>query len=420
MMFNDTQPSAQSSPLGGLTVLDLTHALAGPFASFLLAGLGARVIKIENPDAPDPCRQNPPYLGQDGVSLTRRNDDDVSVSALNRLRGKYAVTLNLKHPQARDVFADLVRRADIVVENFSAGTLDRLGFGYAFAERINPRVIYCSISGFGATKTNGSGKAMDSIIQALSGLMMTSGVPGDPPVRVGVPVADLLAPVFSVIGVLAALRQRDATGKGQTVDVSMLGVLTSLVAAEPFDLLEACGLPQRTGRIVPRLTPFGIYESADSHVAICAPSEQFARGVFAAIGHPEFETDPRYASRDARVAHVDELNAQIEAFTRTVPKAVLVPLLERHGVPAAEVRSPADAVRDPRVQARGETVPLDHPKFGHVADVMGMGVPITFSQSPATPLRPAPCVGQDNDLVYREWLGYGPAMIEKMRVDGVI
>ena len=419
-MFTDTQQSAHSTPLGGLTVLDLTHALAGPFASFLLAGLGARVIKIENPDAPDPCRQNPPYLGPHGVSLSRKSDDDVSVSALNRLRGKYAVTLNLKHPEGRKVFADLVRRADIVVENFSAGTLDRLGIGFAFAQAINPRIIYSSISGFGATKSNGSGKAMDSIIQALSGLMMTSGVPTDPPVRVGVPVADLLAPVFSVVGILAALRQREITGRGQVVDVSMLGVLTSLVAAEPFDLLEACGLPQRTGRMVPRLTPFGIYESADSHVAICAPSEQFARGVFAAIGHPEFEADPRFASRDARVVHVDELNAHIEAFTRTVPSAVLVPLMEQHGVPAAEVRSPASAVRDPRVQARGETVPLDHPKFGHVADVIGMGLPITFSDAPPTPLRPAPSVGQDNDLVYGDWLGYGRAAVDKLRVDGVI
>ena len=340
-MSTESLPSAQSSPLAGLTVLDLTHALAGPFATFLLAGLGARVIKIENPGAPDPCRQNPPYLGQGGVSLCRRSEGDVSVSALNRLRGKYGVTLNLKEPRGREIFSDLVRQADIVVENFSAGTLERLGIGYSVARTINPRVIYCSISGFGATKTNGSGKAMDSIIQALSGLMMTSGSPADPPVRVGVPVADLLAPVFGVVGILAALRQREITGAGQQVDVSMLGVLTSLVAAEPFDLLEACGLPQRTGRMVPRLTPFGIYKSADSYVAICAPSEQFARGVFAAIGHPEFETDPRFATRDARVAHVDELNAHIEAFTRTVPTAALVPLLEQHGVPAAEVRSPA-------------------------------------------------------------------------------
>jgi crotonobetainyl-CoA:carnitine CoA-transferase CaiB-like acyl-CoA transferase len=413
----------QAGPLAGLTVLDLTHALAGPFASFVLAGLGARVIKIENPSAPDPCRQNPPYLGADGVSLFRRGEDDVSVSALNRLRGKYAVTLNLKEPRGREVFTDLVRHADIVVENFSAGTLDRLGVGYEFARSVNPRVIYCSISGFGATKatgSNGTGKAMDSIIQALSGLMMTSGTPLDPPVRVGVPVADLMAPIFGVIGILAALRQRETTNVGQQVDVSMLGVLTSLVAAEPFDLLEACGLPQRTGRMVPRLTPFGIYESADSHVAICAPSEQFARGVFAAIGHPEFESDPRFATRDARVAHVEELNARIEAFTRTVPAADLVSLLEQHGVPAAEVRSPADAVRDPRVQARGETVQLEHPQFGRVADVVGMGLPITFSETSATPLRPAPSVGQDNGLVYGEWLGYGPAGVEQLRADGII
>ena len=268
MSSDNTSPRG---PLAGLTVLDLTLALAGPFATFLLAGLGARVIKIENRESPDPCRENPPYLGRDGVSLGRARPDDVSVSALNRLRGKYGVTLNLKQPGARDVFADLVRQADIVVENFSAGTLDRLGVGYSFARAINPRVIYCSVSGFGATQAPGTGKAMDNIIQALSGLMMTSGSPEDPPVRVGVPVADLVAPVFGVVGILAALRQREASGSGQHVDVSMLGVLTSLVAAEPFDLLEACGMPQRTGRVVPRLTPFGVYESADGHVAICAP-----------------------------------------------------------------------------------------------------------------------------------------------------
>src|SRR5262245_27413352 len=175
-MATDAQPSERRAPLTGLTVLDLTLALAGPFATFLLAGLGARVIKIENPASPDPCRTNPPYLGRGGVSLGPTAPDDVSVSALNRLRGKYAVTLDLKHPEARDVFADLVRQADIVVDNYSAGTLDRLGIGYTFGRGINPRVIYCSISGFGAT-TAGGGKAMDSIIQALSGLMLTSGGP---------------------------------------------------------------------------------------------------------------------------------------------------------------------------------------------------------------------------------------------------
>jgi len=261
---------------------------------------------------------------------------------------------------------------------------------------------------------------MDTIIQALSGLMMTSGTTDEPPVRVGVPVADLVAPVFGVVGVLAALRQREATNTGQHVDISMLGVLTSLVAAEPFDLLEACGLPQRTGRIVPRLTPFGVYESADGHVAICAPTEQFARGVFAAIGHPEFEHDPRFATRDARVAHVDQMNAHIETFTRTLSTADLLPLLARHNVPAAEVRAPRDAVRDPRVLARGETARLEHPQFGRVADVVGAGIPITFSDASAGCVRPAPSVGQDNALVYGDWLGYGAAGVEQLQAAGII
>jgi crotonobetainyl-CoA:carnitine CoA-transferase CaiB-like acyl-CoA transferase len=200
----------------------------------------------------------------------------------------------------------------------------------------------------------------------------------------------------------------------------MLGVLTSLVAAEPFDLLEACGLPQRTGCVVPRLTPFGIYESADGYVAICAPTEQFARGVFAAIGHPEFEHDPRFATRDARVAHVTEITAHIETFTRTLPTAELLPLLERHRVPAADVRAPRDAVRDPRVLARGETMPLEHPEFGQVADVVGMGIPIAFSDARTGSARPAPTVGQDNALVYGDWLGYGRSGVEELQAAGII
>jgi crotonobetainyl-CoA:carnitine CoA-transferase CaiB-like acyl-CoA transferase len=261
---------------------------------------------------------------------------------------------------------------------------------------------------------------MDSIIQALSGLMMTSGESGEPPVRVGVPFADLSAPVFAVVGILAALRERDVTGLGRHVDVSMLGVLTSLVAAEPFDLLESCGVAQRTGRMVPRLTPFGVYESADGYLAICAPTDQFARGVFLAIGRPELERDPRFATREARVANKEAINGEIEAFTRSRPTAELVPLFEQHGVPAAPVRSPADAVRDPRVLARGETVPLKHPNLGRVTDVIGPGVPIRFAGATSGEARPAPAVGQDNALVYGNWLGYDADTIERLRAAGNI
>ncbi len=376
---------ADGGPLAGLTVLDLTLALAGPFATFLLAGLGARVIKIEHPAAPDPCRQNPPYLGANGVTLGR-------TGPAGRLRVGVEPPARQVRSDARPETAAGARRvrrlAPCAPTSSSRTSAPGRSIGSASATTSaapSTRARFTARSRASARRgRSGTGKAMDSIIQALSGLMMTSGAPGDPPVRVGVPVADLLAPVFAVVGILAALRQRERTGAGQHVDVSMLGVLTSLVAAEPFDLLEACGLAQRTGRMVPRLTPFGIYESADGHVAICAPTEQFARGVFDAIGEPDFGDDPRYATRDARVAHVDELNARIEAFTRTQPTAMLLPLLEQHGVPAAAVRAPAAAVRDPRVLARGETVPLEHPQFGRVADVIGMGVPITFSAARPT------------------------------------
>ena len=413
-------PASRPKPLEGLTVVDLTIALAGPYATFLLAGLGARVIKVENPLHGDPCRSNAPYVGRAGVTLTRTHDDDVSASALNRLRGKLATTLNLKHPKGREIFSALLPHADVVVENFSAGTMDRLGVGYESAREVNPRIVYCSLSGFGGDKASSGGKAMDTIIQALSGLMFTSGEPADGPVRVGVPFADMVAPLFGVIGILAALQQRARTGIGQHVDVSMLGALTSMVACEPFDLLERCGIPQRTGRMVPRLAPFGVYRTRDGWVAICAPTEPFAQAIFAAMGRPGLASDPRFENRDARVANVDALNALIETFTAAHRSADLIDLFDRHGVPAADVRSPRDAVRDPRVLRRGETLPLTHPRHGDVEDMVGMGVPIVFSAGTTGFESPAPVLGEHNGLIYGGLLGYSPQAIAALAADGVI
>ncbi len=406
-------------PLEDVTVLDLTTALAGPFATMLLAGLGARVIKIENPLSGDSSRENAPYLGAHGATLVRQDPADISVSALNRLRNKLGVTLNLKNPEARGVFADLVKKADVVVENFSRGALDRAGVGYSFAKEANASIVYCSITGFGSD-SEGAGKAMDAIIQALSGVMLTSGGPQDPPVRVGVPFADLCAPLFGVIGVLSALHQARRSGVGQHVDVSMLGVMTMLVAGEPFDLLERCGVPQRTGLTVPRLAPFGIYPTSDGFVAICAPTETFARSVFTALGQPELMGDPRFSSRDARVKNVAELNTLIERFTNARSTAEAVALLEAAGAPCAEVRGPEAAVRDPRVVARGETVPLAHPKFGFVEDVYGMGIPIKFSAASAGFNQPPPELGQHNDFVYGGILGYSRKQLSDLKTRGVI
>jgi crotonobetainyl-CoA:carnitine CoA-transferase CaiB-like acyl-CoA transferase len=283
---------------------------------------------------------------------------------------------------------------------------------------MNPRLLYCSITGFGSSG-EGSGKAMDAIIQALSGAMMTSGAAGDPPVRVGVPFADLCTPLFGVIGLLAALHQAQRTGVGQHIDVSMLGVMTSMVACEPFDLLERCGVPQRTGQTVPRLAPFGVYPTANGYVAICAPTEAFAESLFHAIGRADLSEDERFRTRDARVRHVEEVDRIVRDFTCTRTGADVVSALARAGVPAAEVRNPSDAVRDPRVVARGETMRLSHP-LAQNEDVYGPGVPIVFSDAAIDLSQPPPGVGEHNQEIYGELLGYGARDLEEFRSTGVI
>ena len=407
-------------PLEGLVVLDLTRALAGPYATLLLAGLGAKVIKVEEPKHGDLARDNSPYLGRNGVVVERLYDDDISLSHLTRARGKYGVSLDLKQDAGKAVFLDLVKQADIVVENFTAGTADRLGVGYKACKAVNSRIVYASLSGFGATDRDG-GKAMDVIIQALSGAMYTSGEPGHPPVRIGIPIADMLAPVFTVIGILAAIEQRHKTGVGQHVDVSMLGALTSFVAIENWSAMAAAGMPSRTGLTVQRLSPFGVFECADGYVSVVAVHEPLARGLFAAMGQPELSDDPRFASRDTRVANAEELELRINAWSRQLPMVEVVRLLEANGVPVAPVRSPEDALVDPRVVERKETVAVSHPTYGSNIDLRTAGVPIQFSGATtgfddAIPVH----IGEHNDAILREMLGYDAAKLEALSAAGVI
>jgi len=410
-------------PLEGITVVDLTRALSGPYATLLLAGLGARVIKIEEPGTGDVARGNVPYLGPGGLARVPSGDDDMSVPFLDRCRGKVGVTLNLKHPGARQVFEDLVREADVVVENFSPGTADRLGVGYEHARAANPRIVYTSISGFGTAGTAGTaddGKAYDLITQALSGLTMTAGTPDDPPARVGLPMGDLAAPLFAVSGTLAAVIAARATGQGQHVDVSMLGALTSLVAVEPWQAYEAAGMQARTGNNLNRLAPFGIFRAADGHVAICAANDRFYSRLPAAIGRPELLTDERFSRRAPRAAHADEIHAIVADWASGLTVTEISGRLGEAGVPVAEVRTPTEAVVDPRVVARGETVPLEHPEHGPVGGLYGSGVPVVFSRTPAGYDRPAPGLGEHNEWVYGELLGYGADRVAEMAADGLI
>jgi crotonobetainyl-CoA:carnitine CoA-transferase CaiB-like acyl-CoA transferase len=404
-------------PLDGLVVLDLTTALAGPYATLLLAGLGATVVKVENPaTGGDSSRNNSPYYGPDGLTVARGGDTDMSVSMMGRGRNKRSITLNLKDPRGRDTFLRLARGADVVVENYAAGTADRLGIGYADVCAVNPAVIYTSISGFGAGRP---GKAMDSIVQALSGVMFTAGEPGADPVRFGLPVGDLLAPLYAVIGTLAAKTHRDTTGQGQHVDVSMLGALTSLLSTEPFDAFQQVGLPLRTGNEVPRLAPFGIFPAKDGFLALCGPTDTFARGVFRALGRPELIEDADFATRDGRVRNADRLHAFIEDWSRSLPRAEAVAALAAEGVPAAEVLEPADALRAPAVLEREEVVELGHPEQGPTG-LMGPGIPIRFSRSEARLDRPAPHLGEHTAELLARLGGLTEDEITELRDEGVI
>ncbi|MDY7102152.1 MAG: CoA transferase [Actinomycetota bacterium] len=411
---------ADDRPLADVTVLDLSAALAGPYAARLLAGLGARVIKVEAPDgASDAARRNAPYFGRDGVSIERAHDDDLSIAVLDRARGKLGVTLDLKHADARPVVEDLLRAADVLVENWSPGTADRLGVGPATTLAVNPRLVHCSITGYGSDAPGGR-KAMDTTIQALSGFMMTSGAEGEPPVRSGVPIADLVAPLFAVIGAQAALHDARRTGRGRHVDVSMLAALTSLVAAEPYGVLGDIGIGARTGNHVPRLAPFGVFAVSDGHVALCGPTDRFTRGLFEAMGRPELAEDPRFRTRERRVANADELHGLVQAWFARHDRDTAITTLERHGVPVAPVREPADAVADPLVVHAGGTTTVRHPDHGGIDGLAVPGVPIRFDGAVLDGDAPAPHVGRDNDHVYGDLLRYPPERIASLRADGVI
>jgi CoA:oxalate CoA-transferase len=410
-----------SRPLEGKTVIDLTTALAGPYATLLLAALGARVIKIENPDTGgDSSRNNSPYVTANGLGLKRVEERDMSLSMMLRGRNKESITLNLKTPEARAVLSDLIRSSDILVENYSAGVTRRLGIDYDSVREINPRLVYASISGFGAQGVPNGGKAMDTIIQALSGVMMTAGLPDDPPIRFGLPVGDLVAPLFAVIGTLAAVLQAEQTGNGQHVDVSMLGALTSLVACEPFDSLEEVGIPMRTGPLVPRLAPFGTFKVSDGWIALCAPTDAFAHGVLRAIGRSELADDEEFRRRDMRVHNADRLHALIGEWAAQRPLADALAALEAEGVPVAPVRDTGEAIRDPLVLSRGEVVPLVHPSYGQVGDLLGAGFPMVLSGSDTSLDAPAPRLGEHNEHVLSGLLGYGPARIDELRQAGAL
>jgi formyl-CoA transferase len=314
----------------------------------------------------------------------------------------------------------LVAECDVVVENMSEGTTARLKVAYEHVSKANPRIIYASIKAFGEPSSYQNLKGMDIIVQALSGAMEATGFADGPPTRLGLPVADLLAPMFCVQGVLAALIQRGRTGRGQQVQVSMLDCLASWVAEEHFDIMTKPGEPTRTGNFMNRLAPFGVYPTLDGYVAIVAFQPDWLKSLLEVLGRPELAEDPRFATRGPRLKNAAALNEIIQEWTKSVTtNLVIQELLDKRGVPAAKVRTPHEVVHDPLLHERGAVTRLYHPKHGDIGAV-GMGLPILFSDSAAAFDQPAMELGASNTDVYRKLLKMSDEEFSHLHATGVI
>lgn len=406
-------------PLEGIRVLDLTVALAGPYGSLLLGGMGAEVIRIESPSGGDIARTNPPYVGENGMHFGVVEQGDISVTILNRARNKKSVTLDLKSAEGRALLMDLAKKSDVLIENMSEGATGRLGVTYEEVAAVNPGIVYVSIKAFGEPSLYPGVKGMDVIVQALSGIMDVTGFADGPPTRLGLPMADLLAPLFACNGLLAALIQRGRTGKGQLVEVSMLDCLVSLVAEEHFDVFGAAGFPPRSGNFLDRLVPFGVYRTQDSYVAIVAFSPAWMAALLDVMGRPELASDPRFATRGPRMKHAAELNALIEQWTSTLPTREVVEILMQREVPCGPVRTALEVLADPKLRESGAVVELEHPRFGKVG-AAGTGLPIRFSGAHAAFDQPAEELGASSDAILGELLGLGADELAGLRARGVV
>lgn len=370
-----------AGPFAGLLVVDLTRVLAGPFCTMTLAELGARVIKVENPDGGDDTRQFvPTYQGRSAYFLS-----------LNR--GKESIALNLKEPRDKEMLLALVRAADVLVENYRPGTMDNLGLGYETLRGENPRLIYCAISGFGHTGPWSPRPAYDMIIQALGGMMSLTGTPGGEPMKAGTSVADLASGLYATIGISSALYQRERTGLGCKVDVAMLDSLLALLEHGVMRYAATGQVPGPIGNRHPSITPFDAFATQDRPLIIAVGNDALFVRLCRALGLPD---EPRYRGNRARTAHADELKATIEAVLRTQPAAHWIDVLATAGVPCALVQTVADAVEMEQVRARNMIVSADGLRM------VGNPVKMSDMDDPTT-RRPAPDLDADGPRLRREF-----------------
>jgi len=400
-------PDTGGKPFDGLVVLDLTQIYQGPYCTFLMAKAGAEVIKIE-PINGEPSRIRAKVSG--GASLP--------MAMLNV--NKKGVTLNLKTEKGKALFKQLVTKADVLVENFAPGVMDRLGLGWDVLHDINPRLVYGTGTGYGLSGPDRDNLAMDVTIQAASGIMSVTGMPSGPPLRSGSSVVDFLSGVHLYGGIVTALFERTRTNLGRLVEVSMLETAYPTLASNLGLVYRQDG--KASGRVGNRhgglsLAPYNVYEAKDGHVAIVCATEQHWRNILKAMGREDLVDDPRYSTNKVRVENIQRTDDFVEAWTRTLTRAQFAPLCKAHSIPAAPVRDLIEVMNDPHMHARGALEWFDDPDLGRI--VLPASPIILHGADRVGPVA-SPTLGQHNAEIFGKWLGLSSADLDELRAEEVI
>ena len=393
--------SPDPAPLDGLTVLDFTRVLSGPYCTMLLADMGARVIKIEQPGRGDDTRAwGPPFLHGESAYFLSIN------------RNKESLTLDLKHASAGRVLDPLLQQADVLVENFRPGTMERLGLGYDSIARRCPRLVYCSISGFGQTGPRRAEPGYDAVIQGEGGLMSITGATDGPPFRLGVAIADIVSGMFAAQGIAMALLARVRTGRGQRVDIGMLDATAALLTYQAGIYFATGVTPGRMGNRHPTIVPYETFPAADGEFVVAVGNDEQWRRFCGIIGAAPLADDERFATNRDRVSHYDELRPLLADRLRSRRRDEWVGDLKAAGVPCGSVREVAEVLEDPHLDARRMIETVDHVSAGAVRV---LGVPIKLSDTPGAVRSAPPALGQHTDRILEEDAGLSADEIETLR-----
>lgn len=404
-MSGAEHPLAPRAALDGVRVLDFSHALAGPYGTLLLADYGAQIYKLEAREGDMGRGWGPPFAG------------GISSFFLGLNRGKRGISIDLKQPAGLDLCLRLLDKMDVLVENFRPGSMDRLGLGYEPVHRRNPRLVYCSISGYGQDGPSRDEAAMDLVVQSSSGLLSITGTPDGDPVRCGYGVTDVTAGLFAVIGILLALRARDLTGRGQFVDVSMLDSMISTMSSNYMSYLGSGIVPKPMGTEFPTVVPYRVYHTMDRPLAIAAGSDRLWCAFCRALEHPELEKHPDYSTNAQRIHNRSALEPLLEAILLQRGAADWLQRMHGAGVPCSLVRDFEEVAADPQCEVRGMFPTLLHPTAGaHRAT----GTPIKLSETPGGPGAPAPLLGQHTRDVLREFFDLDDTLLAELQARRVI